>query len=275
MKKVTCLILSFILLLGMLGNHVTIYAENVETTFFEGLEYDPIQNTVTLTDNVIESYDNTSMLNSFINNGGILVIKHTNNSMHQLDLQIGSSFYVSSAESDLATMYYKYGNNLTGKYIITRGTEENVDLDALIDEAVEEIKQRQTDTLTMSISQTQGSISLGIVEVVTTAPPKGKLRSRYEIFTIQDYHDRDYYIVKAFHSGIPGCVLAQEDASYTSSYKIKNLESTISTPTESVSISAYGPYSTEKADSYTVDLGITADMQGNLQISSGFSYTKT
>lgn len=275
MKRAMSYVLAFLIASGVMMVNTTVYAEKSDTSWGSILECEHNQDILRIMDTDYDSCAQTEMLSSFVDNGGILIVEHTGNAVSQFDAALDVPLSVTASESDLVTIYYKYGDDLSGKYIITRGTADEVDLELLIDEAIELISQYQSDSAITTLTASESATSLGRVEVVATLQPKGKLRTRYEVYTVQNYHDRDFYIVKAFVSGIPGCVLADDDSDYKAAYQIENLTAAITASSDSVTIDAYGPYSTEKSDSYSVDLGISLDTDNAIQISGGFSYSRT
>ena len=234
---------------------------------------------------VNDNYD-SEYLKSFINNGGIVVVKHKTKETIDISNDIEHSFSVENIKEnrstddslgkDIATLYYHYGNGLDGVYIVNIGINDNVNETVLINEAINEIKERQND-LDDYIDQRASSsstTSLGVFEATTTREPKGKLKVTYYVYTIQGFQGKDYYFVKAVINGMPGRVLANSNSSYSTLYIGEEMDLSIGTPTSSTTLIDYGPTRTIKAQSYSVDISGDWSDSG-FTIGGGWSYSKT
>lgn len=246
-----------------------------------------VENIVFLTDDEASIIDGEAYA-AFLDNDGIIVVTHDTENPIALEEQLGIPFSLEeiSNESevdagvDIATLYYEYGEGLKGTYIINIGNEDIVDEDALIDEAVMSIRERQTEQngqtneVATVASNGYSDISLGTLTVSTVRKPKGKLVGTFEIFTVQEYNDRDYYIVKSTVTGYPGCCLADSDDAYGSSYQGEGMEVCYSTPSSSTTVDTYGPAGTINSGSYSVDLGVSFTPEEILSFNWGLSYTR-
>lgn len=235
---------------------------------------------------VSDGSNDVAELKEFMSNDGIVVVMHEDNNVAVLEEKLGFPFQVETivnAENDdasgkdIASLYYSYGNGLNGIYIINVGVDDNTQTSELIAEAIDDIRTKQNgENSDVELAASSGSaVSLGSIDIVTTREPKGKLQASYQVFTVQDYQERDHYIVKAKLNGIPGCILAEDNSNYESKYQGEGLHCTMSTSTNSVTIDTAGPGSTESASSYTVEIGGQWAQEGGFSISGGFSYTKS
>lgn len=271
MKKLLCLLMAVM----MLSLPTTAFAaQNISTNdnISDNVQY--------LTD---DNY-NPEQLQNFMSNGGIVVVIHDGEENKISEEQLGIPFSMESNLSgsnvcgdlgkDIVTLYYNYGDGRNGIYIINVGTNDNPQQDELIDDAISIIRKRQKAyTNDVSIATTSSSAtSIGIIDVTTTREPKGKLNASYEVFTVQDYCDRDYYIVKSTLNGMPGCIL--NSSKYDSKYQGEGMYATIGSSTSSVTIDAYGPHRTVKSNSYTVEVGGSWSKEGGFEISGGWSWTR-
>lgn len=237
-------------------------------------------------------YD-AEQMKSFLKNGGIIVDTRIGN-RQSIAEDFGITFSVaeniedSSASNDsgkdIATLYYKYGNGIDGVYIINIGTEDIVDQNELINEAIEEIRVRQCssgisteETITVDTAElaesTYTAKVLGTFDVTTTREPKGKLNASYKVYTVQNYSQKDYYIIKATVTGYPGCVLG---SAYESKYQGEGMYVNIGTSTTSVTVDAYGPSRdiASGSNSYGVSLGGSFDGE-KFTGEFGLNYTKS
>lgn len=271
MKKLLCLLMAVM----MISLPTTAFAmQNVSANdnISDNVQY--------LTD---ENY-NPEQLRNFMSEGGIVVVVHNGEKNKISEEQLGIPFSMENdlnssnvrgdLGKDIATLYYSYGDGRDGIYIINVGTNDNPQQDDLIDDAISVIRERQESyTNNVSIAATTSSAtSIGIIDVTTTREPKGKLNASYEVFTVQDYSGRDYYIVKSTLNGMPGCILSS--TKYDSKYQGEGMYATIGTSTSSVTIDAYGPHRTVKSKSYTVEVGGSWSKEGGFEISGGWSWTR-
>ena len=225
----------------------------------------------------ISNDQDNSQLQNFLIDGGIIVVKNDRTADYNLGDVLGMSISIdpilesdeNSPGVDIATIYYKFADTIDGVYIINVNGDTAVDEDALINEAVAEIRMRKDErnltydsTLYTAATATGTEAVLGIIDIMATSPPYGKLHSIYEIYTVQDYSSQDYYWVKASLFGYPGAELSQADTNYGWQYVGTAIDVEMSTPTSSVTVRASGPQSTANTTTFTVDLG------GQL----GFSY---
>lgn len=238
--------------------------EEVENEIIEMFDYE------------LMAKENISDLNEHMGNMGILVVRHTNYSNYQIATKLNMSVTVTEQENSLddASLFYAYGDGKQGTYIINTPTNSVTVIDEMITEAIEIIRNRQITYQANQINDSNSAVSLGIVEVTTAVAPKGKLRASYEVFTVQDYHELDFYVVKANIAGLPGCVLAGSNSEYNRAYEIENLTAEISTPTSSTTLDAYGPHRTIGSSSYSVDVSMSVDSDDTIGITGGWSYSR-
>lgn len=238
-----------------------------------------------------EEYD-VEQMKAFLGNGGIVVDTRTENSKNIAEdlgiaISVSKNLGMNSVEDDpgkdIATLYYKYGDNLDGVYIINVGTNDVVNRDILINEAVDVIRARQTsniidseDTIaadTPERTSTYTSRMLGTFDVTTTREPKGKLNSNYKVYTVQDYSQRDYYIIKATVTGYPGCVLG---SAYESKYQGEGMYVNIGTSTSSVTVDDYGPSRDIASGSSSYGVSLDGSFDGeDFTVQFGLNYTKS
>lgn len=233
---------------------------------------------IDITDSELMSMESATSLIEHMNNMGIIVIRHSEYTNSQIASKLNMSMTIREQESgdtyDAASLYYTYGAGKKGVYIINVQTSNTSGIDDLITEAVGIIQERQATSQIAMVDNTTSAESLGMVDVTTTIEPKGKLRASYEIFTVQNYHELDFYVVKANISGLPGCVLASDNSNFKKAYQIENMSATISTPTTSTTLDAYGPHRTIESSSYSVDIGLSIDSDETIGISGGWSYSR-
>lgn len=233
-------------------------------------------------------------MQNLIDKGGIVVVNNDLKSNISLCKKLNMNFepeFLDSgnkestddgARTDLVTMYYSYQDGSSGIYVIN--TQNNItenEKNRLVSEAIDEIYiDQRTDSLSglsgtsPSKSKSSNGKRLGTFTVTATCQPKGKLRTRYSFFTVQDYYGEDYYTVKAFIDGYPGKVLSAENPDYKSSFYGLSLNNSVSTSTSSVTLLSYGPYRTVKATSYSVSVGGAFSKASGAEFNANFEYSK-
>lgn len=280
MKKILCMILSMLLLL----TPITAFAQSNDDAVFD----DSILNLYASELNEKNDMDN---LKEFINDGGIIIVENdidvTVSLCKNLNMQIEPEFINSEEQTnnhnsnnigkDIATMYYNYGNGLSGIYVINvQNDVTNSEKEELISEAIDTIHDIQNTYNAPDIVPLASSTkkTLGKFTVTSTLLPKGKLSVTYEFFTVQNYGGKDYYTAKAQVVGMPGATLASSNSSYKSKYKGISHKTTIKTTTTSVTIDAYGPERIDKNSSYSVSVGGSFNENSGTTFGANFSYTK-
>lgn len=239
--------------------------------------------------------NNMDSLKSFIHNGGIIVVNNDNDidntvSLCQdLNMQFEPEFFSSDTETnseisnadngnDIVTMYYNYGNGLSGIYVINTQTDiSNTEKVVLIAEAIDDIHTTQnaySDSLAQQLSSNSSGKTLGSFTVTTTCLPKGKLKATYIFYTVQDLDGKDYYTAKANVVGYPGATLSSSNSNYKSKYKGLSLNTLIKTTTSSVTVDSYGPLILDKTSSYTVSVGESFNANSGTTFGADFEYTK-
>ena len=229
--------------------------------------------------------------NLFVDSGGIIVV--TNEKDVQNDIANLLEFPVSIAAEDnaeednaeanlvdLATLYYRYGDGLSGVCLVR--ANENADSEEIIEEAIYDIKQRQAETdntpqiemFGMPRSSSYTSRTIGICEVRNTDYPYGRFDASYEVFTVQEYNDRDYYIIKAVINGYPGSDLADTNSNYEEKYQGENMNVVMESTTSSVTVDRYGPETTTSSSTYSVNIGGSFSPDTGLINAWGLSYSR-
>lgn len=239
--------------------------------------------------NSADNYD-IKELNAFLENGGIIIADSLSNVnvASNIDMSISTDNIndvtgeIATLGKDIATLYYKYGDNFDGIYVINVGINDVVDENTLIQEAVNIIRERQSifeyateNSVAATTATSQAVQTLGIFDATYSREPKGKLRVSYEVFTLQNYNNLDFYIIKSKISGIPGCVLAETNSAYKSKYQIKELILSLDADSNSTTLDDFGPQRTVHSSTYTVDFGGQLDDTGTISINGGWSYSKT
>ncbi len=280
MKRKIVVLFSLILIVCTIGACFT--SCDIQTTPSPSLE-EVVQKysekILEINDSELMNMNEITHISDFLCSSGILIVHH--NYYTSISTSAKLQFPLSMTNDkdkniiDLATIYYMYGNNDYGVFVVSGTENQSNNLDALIIEAIETVLYRQSLHPVVTVADNNTADSLGLVDVIVAVEPKGKLRASYEIFTILDYHDLDFYIIKANITGLPGCILSADNANYKKAFQIENLSTTISTPTTSTTIDAYGPHTTSiESSSYSVDIGISVDNEGSLAISGGWNYTR-
>ncbi len=229
-------------------------------------------------------------LKSFMDDGGIVAVIHSGTvetaataaieECLEIPFSVGTNMDGQGAKidlgKDLATLYYHYGKDCSGIYVINVGMNDSVSQDELIYEAVSVIRERQTHYASDSTASAEENEAkaIGIIDVIATREPKGKLNASYKVFTVQNHLDRDYYIVKAVLTGMPGCVLTNSSSRYERKYQGEHMYASLSSPTSSVTVDAFGPHRTIGSGSYTVDIGGSWSELGGVTIEGGISWTR-
>lgn len=228
-------------------------------------------------------------LNSLLGKGYILISKDDDGekNKHSLSEILNLPFVVLDTKhsdkdklKNLATLYYRFGNEKKGTYVITGTSSEN--LNESIDEAISDIRNEQNKYYKSSKLSSSSTLDtfLGTLNInLISVRPKGTLKVKYDLYTIQERDAYDYYIVKAICTGNPGKVLYKENKNYSTLYKGKKMEVRINTTTTDALTDSYGPESTNNANSYTVNLG--GGLQGikkkdlSVGLQGSFSYTRS
>lgn len=217
--------------------------------------------------------EDTEYYKSFLNNGGIILVyndaTNSNSLCKNLDMQVETGW----SETDIAAIYYFYGNNLSGTYIIN--AQNNIAIsekERLIKEAIDEVSTIQSTGkyYLADISD----IALGNIIISSASYPEGTLTAKYEFFTAQNHFEKDYYIVKATVTGNPGAVLASDNSNCESKYQGVSQNTTIKAISSSVLLDAYGPQATDDNENYHVSIGDTLYETDNEVLKAELNYSK-
>lgn len=235
----------------------------------------------------LDTINNLDLLNNFVNNGGIIVVDNNDIALslcQTLNMNIEPELFFSSTKTnsesnvDIATLYYKFADGLDGIYTINaKNSFSSLEKDNLISEAINEIHIEQrsySNSGIQTLSTNDTGKTLGSFTVTTTCFPKGKIKSTYSFFTVQDYNGNDYYTVKANIYGYPGATLYSSNSNYKSKFKGLSLNNTFETSTSSVTIDSYGPHRTIESSSYSVSVGGSFKKAVSSTFNANFSYTK-
>lgn len=234
-----------------------------------------------LTPNTTQDF---TFLNDFITIGGIVIDDISNHSLplsKALNMRIEPEIINSNSKEShtcVATLYYRYSNELDGIYIINSAsniTEEEKTY--LINEAIAEIHTIQSSyesTNIQLLSSNEEATNIGNFTLATTCYPKGKIKANYMFFTAQNHNGKDYYTVKANIYGYPGATLASSNSNYKTKFKGLSLKNHFETPTTSVTIDSYGPHRTIKTTSYSVSVGTSFENMIPSGLDANFSYSK-
>ena len=207
---------------------------------------------------------------TFLNNDGIIVVIHDSDNPVWLDEMLGMPFSsvasdnmdVKDAGEDIATLYYEYGEGLKGVYIINVGEKTSSDKVFLINEAIAFIRDCQS-----SVKEEPGlfetpdqdndtGLPLGAITIAAGQEPKGKLVGHFEIFTVQEYNERDFYTVKSMVTAYPGSSLAKSNQAYEAKYQGEGLVANYATQTSSVMVDRFAPARTATTSTHSMNFGI-------------------
>ncbi len=290
MKKFLSIILTlqlFFTICCFSGNAETINLSNSQLAYNDKRVID--------IDNALSSNSiSDKKLKKLLTKGYILINKDDNNEKNKKPLSdtLHLPFVVFDTKpsdknqlKNLATLYYRFGNEKNGTYVITGSSGEN--LDEAIDEAISDIRKEQKEhpiSAYLSSSSTVdtflGTLNMNLISV----RPKGTLKVKYDVYTIQNRDAYDYYIVKANCTGNPGKVLYKENKNYSKLYKGKKMVVRINTPSTDALTDSFGPESSNNAKSYTVNLGgglqglkksqLSLGLQGSVSYSRSINNTQ-
>lgn len=236
-----------------------------------------------------KKFEDGTALKRAVANGKIIVVKtDTNTDLHESGAGELLGMSLSPANNDLsplstksmdrgvdvAAIYYEYRENVLGTYIINIGSEDTVNVDILIDEAIAEIKARQNSPAFSVLSTTaapDGTRLLNVFTFFATRLPKGQLSATYEFAVAPGYAGRNYFVVKATFDAYPGHVLSDTDSNYQRKYQCETLIATIGAGESSLWINDYGPKRDIEtgSTSYTVD--ITSGLAAIMTSFAGFT----
>ncbi len=267
-----------------------VYAKDVETEY---ITLDEIGNNkseeavIRITKEGIEELENKAkkdkdVYQDFMDDGGIIVLLKDGGE-ESLNSVLNVPFAPKNIEKDekieklskegksikrdkginVASVYYKNQGSF-GVHEINIGSQDKFDY-ALVEEIIEDIRAKKLKTVN---SAADSGTYLGEYEATSTREPKGKLSISYKFYTVQNYHSKDYYIVKANITGSPGYDL---DGDYEDKYKGEKLQVSLEGISESVFRDAFGPTRTIKSSSYSVDIGASFGKTG---VSLGLNYTR-
>lgn len=285
MKK----LLSFLLIFSLfftLNLSPQAYANDAEADIVTLKEFSRVQihdgAILQLTEDEIPTFEeikdeNDGIYQDFLNDGGIIVLLK-NGGTASLDEALEIPFTAATIDMsndeenviidegiDVATIYYMH-RGAFGVHEINIGSEEEFDY-AIVEEVIDGIREKQENEMITMASDT--GTYLGERDYTYTRQPKGKLNASYQFYTVQDYYSKDYYIVKANVTGMPGANLGSP---YEKKYQGEEMNVSISSSSTSVTRDAYGPSRTIGSSSYSVDIGASFDK--NIIFNLGLSYSR-
>lgn len=287
MKKFLCVFLAMVILV----TPFSVLAQSNKKTSISDV-YDnkfSSESILTLNSSDLNTTVDMNLFENFIHCGGIIVVNHDidypDSICKELNMNFEPEFFNTNDDTnlnigtDIATLYYTYGNDLSGIYVINvQGKFSNEEKEALITDTINDIHNTQNSYRKSEIQPlaTNGSIkSLGTFTVTTTRMPKGKLTAKYELFTVQNYNGEDYYTAKANITGYPGATLASSDSSYQSKYFGESLGVTIKTTSSGAVMDSYGPHRTVGSSTYSVNVGGSFNANSGASLGANFSYSKS
>lgn len=231
-------------------------------------------------------------LKDYIRNGGIIIVENNTDRVislcGELEMMLEPKFFDKSntvsknvnenVGTDIATIYYTYGDDYSGIYVINALTDiTDSEKEELLAEAIEEIYATKSSYSTSEIqpyATNSTNKTLGNFTVTTTRQPKGKLTAKYEFFTVQNYNGEDYYTARANVTGYPGSSLSSTSSSYESKYYGLSLGTTIKTTSSSVTVDSYGPHRQADVTTYSVSVGASFNANSGTTFGANFSYSK-
>lgn len=216
---------------------------------------------------------NIDSFKAFLNKGGIILIYNDVRNKNSLGENLNMQVQAGWSETDIAAIYYYYGNNLSGTYIIN--AQNNIgssEQERLINEAIDEVSSIKS-TGKYYIKDIS-DIALGSLIISSASCPEGILTAKYEFFTAQNHFAEDYYTVKTTITGEPGSVLASSNSDYESKYRVISQNTTIKAVSSSLLLNDYGPVITDDAENYRVSVGSTLYESENQVLKSEFNYSK-
>ncbi|MFV0343804.1 MAG: hypothetical protein ACK5JH_13100 [Anaerocolumna sp.] len=260
------------------------YALDVETEKVTLTEFANIQNEgsiLQVTEDEIAEFEsikaeNNNIYQDFLGNGGIIVLLKDGGTVsldNALDIPFTSEdaetnnkneAFVSDLGTDVAAIYYMH-QGAFGVHEINIGSQDKFDY-AVVEEVINDIREKQTTEVAKA---SDSGTYLGERDYTYTRQPKGKLNASYEFYTVQNYYSKDYYIVKANVTGMPGCDLGSP---YETKYQGEEMNVSLSSRSTSVTRDAYGPSRTIGSSSYSVDLGLSFEEE--ITLSLGLSYSR-
>jgi len=220
--------------------------------------------------------ENYNIYQEFLDNGGIIVLLKEGGAAsldrvldipftsENIEIDNKNEILVVDEGIDVASIYYMY-QGAFGVHEINIGRQEKFDY-AVVEEVINDIHEKQNTEMT--IASNSGTY-LGERDYTYTRQPKGKLNASYEFYTVQNYYSKDYYIVKANVTGMPGCDLGSP---YETKYQGEEMNVSLSSGSTSVTRDAYGPSRTVGSSSYSVDLGVS--LEEDVSFSFGLSYSR-
>lgn len=217
--------------------------------------------------------NDTDSFKAFLNKGGILLVYNDAASSNSLGKNLNMQVQAGWSETDVAAIYYYYGNNLSGTYIINaQNNISSSEQEILIKKALDEVGAIQSTGkyYLADISD----IALGNLIISSASYPEGTLTAKYEFFTAQNHFEKDYYTVKTTVTGNPGSVLASSNSDYESKYRGVSQNTTIKAISSSVLLDAYGPQTTDDNENYHVSIFDTLYETDKEVLKAEFNYSK-
>ena len=282
MKKLLAILLSVAMLFAISTLCSATSPQHGHPTDFSEPAYTSSETILCYTSSEAKMLDDGAILSKAVKNGKIIVVKaDADTYLHETGTGelLGVSLLPKSSDLsplstksmdrgvDVAAIYYEYRENVLGTYIINVGSEDTVNVDILIDEAIAEIKTRQNSPALSVLSTTDAPAGTQLLNVFTffsVRTPKGKLSATYEFAVAPGYAGRNYFVVKATLDAYPGHVLSDADSNYQRKYQCETLIATIGAGESSLWVNDYGPKRdlVTGSKSYTVDItaGLTAIM---------------
>lgn len=231
------------------------------------------ENVLCVNSSELNAQNDSDSFKSFLSKSGIILIYNNGKNSASLGENLNMQVQSGWSETDIAAMYYTYGNNLSGTYIVN--AQNNIspsEQERLIKEAIDEIREIQSTGkyYNSNLSDT----ALGNLIISSASYPEGTLTAKYEFFTLQNHFEKDYYSVKTTVTGNPGAVLASNNSEFKSKYRGISQNTTIKACSSSVLLDDYGPQTTDDAENYHVSIGDTLYETDDEVLKSEFNYSK-
>lgn len=210
---------------------------------------------------------------AFLKKEGVIVVygndKFENSKIENaLGMKVSEVHLEEDTDVEVVTLYYQK-DNIIATYEINLADVKESNKANIVNETINDIRN-QPDAVTVATSTEEMEL-IAYKTYNYIYEPKGQLRVVYQVYTLQDEQELDFYIVKAQVTGIPG---ADMGGAYETQYEGENMSVSIETPTSSMSHIKSGPPDTEDKTQTTVSLQGTFDIiNKQASVSGGLSWT--
>lgn len=217
-------------------------------------------------------------LSEAIYNGNIIAVFDDSNEFLQYEktmgLPLGFESKEDSTENTHKSIGYIYQADEFGGIHITRinigknmdFNEENIYTFA---DVLSNYEVRSSSIAVQARSELDTNFIGSVMDYYESSEEKGDVSVAYEVSTIQDISNYDYYIVHGYIDATPGRAL------YDNGYDADILTTSLRTTTSGATLYKTGPNTLSETTSYTVDVGVTYSKEDGLGGGGNFSWTKT